>query len=290
MSLSSSVRRTRIIFIFILAALILSCLNVADAGMAQQKTEAPPKPESKKEKNSRAEEIVERTINAYFPNSGRAGMYAIQRNGILRGLVTMFSPEGKREGKTVTKFIRKPLLAEDPLMIEVELPDIKYTIGFDGKQTWSSFNGQTQPATPEMASAFHASHAHSYEALLRYKENNCKLEYVGSDKILTLDIDIIDLVTPEGERTRYQINRRFSHILYLEYETKATPEAQPTKYRLVFSTFKFIQGTVIPFETEVYENGRKIEKRMLVEAVFNVQLDDKAFKSEVKAADAAIKH
>lgn len=282
MSLNRLVR-ARIIIASTLAVLVLTDSTGLSAKVCAQKAK------EKEPKNSRAEEVVERAINAYFPGSGRAGMYAIQRNGILRGLVTMLSPEGKREGKTVTKFIRKPLLSEDPLMIEVELPDIKYTIGFDGKQTWSSFNGQTQLATPEMASSFHASHTHSYEALLRYKENNCKLEYVGNDKLGTLDLDIVDLVTPEGERTRYQINRRFSHILYLEYETKAAPEAPPTKYRLAFSTFKFIQNTVIPFETVVYENGREIERRKLVEAVFNVQLDEKAFKPEVKAAEAAIK-
>jgi len=277
--------RARIIFFTsTLAVLLLADFSGLSAKVSAQKAK------EKEQKNSRAEEIVEQAINAYFPGSGRAGMYAIQRNGILRGLVTLISPEGKREGKTVTKFIRKPLLSEDPLMIEVELPDVKYTIGFDGKQTWTLFNGQTQLATPEIASPFHASHAHSYEALLRYKENNCKLEFVGNDKILTLDIDIVDLITPTGERTRYQINRRFSHILYLEYETKASPEAQPTKYRLAFSKFKLIQNTVIPSKTVVYENGRQIEERTIVEAVFNVQLDDKAFKADAKATDAAIKH
>ena len=268
---------TRIIFsLSILLALVLACLTGTDAEIRAQK-------------NSRAEDLIERTINAYFPGSGRAGMYAIHRNGILRGLVTLMSPEGKREGKTITKFIRKPLLAEDALMIEVELPDVKYAIGFDGKQTWSSFNGQTQAATPEMTSSFHAAHAHSYEALLRYKENNSKLEYVGSDKLGTLDLDLVDMIDAKGERTRYQINRRLWHVLYLEYETKASPEAPPTKYRLAFSDFKFVQNTVIPFKTKVYENGRQIEERTLVEAVFNVQLDEKTFKADVKAADETIK-
>jgi hypothetical protein len=277
--------RVRIIFTLISAVLVwLSSTGVGATNFAQKAKE-------KEAKNARAEQIVERTINAYFPGSGRAGLYAIQRNGTLRGLLTLISPEGaKREGKTVTKFIRKPLLSEDLLMIEVELPDIKYTIGCDGKQTWSSFNDQLQVATPEMSASFHASQAHSYEALLRYKENNAKLEYVSSrDFTDTSKLDIIDLVTPEGERTRYEINQKTGHILYLEYEMKASSEAQPTKYRLAFSDFKFYQNTILPSRTLVYENGRHIEERKLVEAVFNVQLEEKAFKSEVKAADGAIK-
>jgi hypothetical protein len=235
------------------------------------------------QKNARAEEVVEQTINAY---GSRAALYVIQHNGILRGLVKLMGPDGTREGKTVTKFIRKPRLADDLLMIEVELPDTKYTIGFDGKQTWSSYNSQTQEASPEMAKAFHAAHQHSYEALLRYKENNWKLEHVGRDKLGLTEIDIIDLIAENGARTRYYISRRTSHILYLEYEMKAAPEAEPVKYRIAFQNFKVIQNTLVPFETLAFENGRQIEERKLVEVAFNVQLDEKAFQSGLPAKPA----
>src|SRR5574341_711766 len=73
----------------------------------------------KADKNPKPEEIVERTILAY---GSRAALYAIQRNGTQRALIKFFTPEGVREGKSVTKFIRKEKLVDDLLMIELELP------------------------------------------------------------------------------------------------------------------------------------------------------------------------
>src|SRR5262245_29017237 len=68
------------------------------------------------QKNPKPEDIVERSIMAYYGT--RAGLYGIQRNGTLRALIKFFSPEGTREGKSVTRFIRKDKLAEDLVMID----------------------------------------------------------------------------------------------------------------------------------------------------------------------------
>ena len=238
---------------------------------------APGAAAAQKGKNPRAEEVVERAILAY---GSRGALYAIQRNGILRGQITLTDAQGTREGRTATRFIRKQRLLDDLVMIELELPETKFIIGFDGKQVWSVHNGEQQELSPETAAAFRAAHIHSYEALLRYKENDSKLEYVGSKPFGTSELDIIDLVTPEGERTRYEISRRTSHILYLEYEAKAAPSAAPTKYRLHFTDFRAIQNTLVPYKTLVFQNGRQVEERKLVEVVYSVQLDEKAFKPE----------
>ena len=56
-----------------------------------------------------------------FARNG-AALYAVQRNGILRGQIKLFSPDGAREGKTTTKFIRKPHLLDDLFLIDLELP------------------------------------------------------------------------------------------------------------------------------------------------------------------------
>lgn len=269
--------------LILLIALIVLSLTAFAGGSAA----------AKEQKNPRAEDVAERVINAY---GGRAALYAIQRNGILRGQITLTTPEGKREGKTTTKFIRKPRLLDDLLLIDLDLagtkdaPGTKFMVGFDGKQTWTINNGETQEPTPETANAFRAAQVHSYEALLRYKENNSKLEYVGSKKLLdTLEYDILDLVTPEGARTRYEISRRTGHIMYLDYEQKVSPQGPPLKYRLYFKDFRVIQNTLVPFNVLVFENGRQVEDRKLVEVAFNVQLEEKAFLAENanKPAEAA---
>jgi hypothetical protein len=240
------------------------------------------------DKIPKPEDVVERAIAFY---GSRAGIYTVQRNGTLRALVKLFTPEGKREGKSVTKFIRKEKMKDDLLMIDLDFPDTRYIVGFDGKDAWSINNGEIQAMSAEAAKVFRAAHEHSYEALLRYKENEGKLEYVGSTKLGTLEMDIIDLTLPDGARTRYEISRKSGRIIYLNYEDKKDEQAEPVKYRLYFKDFHIIQNTLVPYEIVVYQNGKVVEERKVVEAAFNVQLDEKAFKAEnaSKPAEAAVK-
>ncbi len=229
------------------------------------------------EKPPKVDELVEKAILAY---GSRASIYQTQRTGILRSLVKFFTPQGTREGNSAVKFIRKLKLGEDLIMIELDMPGTKYTIGFDGKDTWSIHDGEIQTPSQQEIKSFRSAHEHSYEALLRYRENNSKLEYVGSNQLGTLVLDIADLVSPEGVRTRYEISRRSFRILYLSYEDKPDPNAEVSKYRLNFKDFRVIQNTLIPYETQVFQNGKLVEERKIVEAAFNVQLEEKAFKAE----------
>ena len=240
------------------------------------------------DKIPKPEDLVERTILAY---GSRAALYTIQRNGTMRALVKLITPEGKREGKSVTKFIRKGKMADDLLMIDLDFPDTRYIVGFDGKDAWSINNGEIQAMTKEAEKAFRAAHEHSYEALLRYKENDGKLEYIGSTKLGTLELDIIDMMLPGGARTRYEISRKSGRILYLNYEEKNGEQAEPIKYRIYFKDFHVIQNSLVPYEIMVYRDGKLVEERKIVEAAFNVQLEEKAFKAENanKPAEAATK-
>jgi hypothetical protein len=239
------------------------------------------------QKKPKPEDLVERSIILNY--GSRAGLYGIQRNGTLRALIKFFTPEGVREGKSVTKFIRKPKLAEDLLMIDLELPGTRYIIGFDGQDTWTIQDGEIQKAPAEAAEAFRSAHEHGYEALLRYKENGSKLEYVGTNKLSTLlEMDIIDMISPSGARTRYEVSRRTGRVIYANYEDS---KPTPVKYRLYFKDFKLIQNTWVPYETHVFQDGKLIEERRLIESVFNIQLDETAFKAENanKPADTAIR-
>jgi hypothetical protein len=213
------------------------------------------------------------------------GALVLQNNGIIKNNLKLISGDNVREGRSTLKFIRKPKLMEDLVILELDLPDTKFTMGFDGEKTWALNNGERTELNPELAAAFRSSYAHSYEALLRYKEDGSKLDYVDTKKIASLEIDIIDLTMPDGTKTRYEVSRRTGHILYLEYETKSvTPEAKPIKYRLHFKDFKVVQNSVIiPYVTVVYENDVIVEERTVIEAAFNAQLEEKVFKPDAPA-------
>jgi hypothetical protein len=241
------------------------------------------------QKTPKPEDVVERAIMAY---GSRAVLSTIQHNGVLRGRIKFIQPGGVSEGKTTNKFIRKHKLDEDLLMLELELPDTKFVIGFDGKQTWSVNNGEVQEPSADTVAAFRSAHTHGFEAVLRYKENDGKLEYVGSKQFgPNNDLDIIDLTLPDGNRTRYEISRRSGRIIYLDYEDKKAPDGTPVKYRLYFKDFRVIQNTLVPYEVQVFRDGTLIEERKLVEVAYSVHLEESAFKVENanKPTEAVVK-
>ena len=225
-------------------------------------------------KNLKPEDIVERAIFAY---GSRPVLQAVQKNGTLRANVKFYTADGVREGRTVSKFIRKPKLDEDLIMIDLDLPGTRYLLGFDGKATWSINNGEVQEPGAETVKAFRAAHEHSYEALLRYKENDGKLELVGNNKLGTLDMDVVELTLPSGTKTRYEISRRTGRIIYVYYEEKPSAEAAPVKYKLYFKDFKPVQNTLVPYDIQVFADGKLIEERRVVEVAYNVQMEEKNF-------------
>lgn len=232
------------------------------------------------EKNPKPEELVEKVILAY---GGRPGLYGIQRNGTIRALVKFVTPNGTLEAKSVTKFIKKEKLKDDLLMIEIDMDSSKYILGTDGKEVWTNNNGVISAATFQESKSLHSPHMHSYEALLRYKENNYKLEYVGNKKITDKKIfDIITMTTPEGIKTTYEISRDTYRILYADYEEKPDENSEPVKYRINYKNFKVVQNAVLlPHETKIEQNGKIIEERTVIESTFNMQLEDKIFKVEI---------
>jgi hypothetical protein len=246
------------------------------------------------EKPRNAQDIVERALLSY---GGRPALYVIQRNGIYRANLRLINstsptnpgnpgnpgnpanPSGVQEAKSVTRFIRKPKLSDDLVTIELELPDLKYSITTDGKEVWSTQNGLPHTPSEQEVKGFRSAHEHHYEALLRYKENESKIEYTGSNKIGTLDLDQISLTSPQGIKTVYEISRRTGRIIYINYEEKLAENAPPVKYRLYFKDFRVIQNSIIPYEVQVFQDGKLIEERKVVEAAFNVQMEEKIFKS-----------
>ncbi len=228
-------------------------------------------------RNLKPEDVVERAILAY---GSRVGLYTVQKNGILRANIKFISKDGVTEGRTTVKFIRKPKLADDLIMLDLDMTGTRFILGFDGKQTWSINNGTVQDPSPETVAAFRRSHKHNFETILRYKENDGKLTYISSKPLgPNNELDIVDLELPDGTKTRYEISRRFGRIIYLEYEEEIE-DAPDIKYRLYFKDFRIIQNTLVPYEVRVFRDGNVVEERRLVESAFSVQMEESIFKVE----------
>ncbi|HKO62512.1 MAG TPA: hypothetical protein VJV03_15210, partial [Pyrinomonadaceae bacterium] len=124
---------------------------------------------------------------------------------------------------------------------------------------------------------FLSQHRHSIDNLLRYKENGSTLSLIGKDKQKGLDLYILDVVSPDKQKTRYFISAKTFHVVWLEYEETAA--GTPVKFRRSFHDYRYAQGTLVPYKTVLLQDGSQTQETKILTVTFGIKLDDNLFKS-----------
>ena len=239
-------------------------------------------------KLSPAEVIAEYAIIAY---GGRkqieTARAAIQETGTIR----LATDQGDLTGNYLLRSIRKEKSWLDLLRVDLELsaadsqsqntPPIKYVIGFNGASVWSAQNGQYVSPRAGADVAFRAQLTHEYMTLLRYKEDGSKLEVVGPEKVVGVDTNVVELTTPDGEKTRYWLSTKTFRILHCEYELKLAEGQPPTKYRLDYYYTPFsnavVQNTLLPVRREMKQDGKFVQEVKVTSATYSAKLEPEIF-------------
>ena len=112
----------------------------------------------------------------------------------------------------------------------------------------------------EATTDFLIQEAHDIDALLRYKEDGSTLTLSGKDKHMGVDVYILELANKENRRTRYYISAKLYRILWLEYEETPAGGTKPVKYMKRFYDYRAAQGTLFPFRTVFFENGKQTQE------------------------------
>ena len=239
-------------------------------------------------KLSPAEVIAEYAIIAY---GGRkqieTARSAIQETGTIR----LATDQGDLTGNYLLRSIRKEKSWLDLLRVDLELsaadsqsqntPPIKYVIGFNGASVWSAQNGQYVSPRAGADVAFRAQLTHEYMTLLRYKEDGSKLEVVGPEKVVGVDTNVVELTTPDGEKTRYWLSTKTFRILHCEYELKLAEGQPPTKYRLDYYYTPFsnavVQNTLLPVRREMKQDGKFVQEVKVTNATYSAKIEPEIF-------------
>lgn len=228
----------------------------------------------KKSKEVTAEQLAESTIFIY---GSRPVLAQIRRNGVERGRITRFMPEGKTEESTYERrFVRGENAEKDKIRLDQKLPTMEYSLIFGEGKLWGIINGATFVPRQDTASAFLSQHRHSIEALLRYKENGATLNLIGKDKQKGLDLFVLDMTDKDKRTTRYYISARSLHVLWLEYE-EPNAAGTPAKYSKKFFDYRYAQSTLVPYRTVLLEDGRETQETRILTVTFGTKLDDSLF-------------
>lgn len=240
-------------------------------------------------KMSGAEVIVELAIVAY----GGRKQLEIARAAIHEaGTIRLATDQGDLSGSYLLRSIRKEKSSLDLLRVDLELsqpesaqssspPPIKYVIGFNGASVWSAQNGQYVSPRAGADIAFRAQLTHEYMALLRYKEDGSKLDFVGPETVVGVDTNVIDMTTSDGQKTRYWLSTKTYRVLHIEYELTLVEGQPPTKYRIDYYytplSNAIVQNTLLPVRREMKQDGKFVQEIKLTNVTYSAKLEPEIF-------------
>jgi hypothetical protein len=236
------------------------------------------------DKNYTIEQIVETTILYY---GSRPGLAQIRRNGWERGKVTSIAEDGRpEEGTYERRFIRGESMDKDKVRLDQKTPKLEYSLVYGNGKTWGLINGAAFTPREDATYTFLAQQWHGLDALLRYKENGSQINLVGKDKQQNIDLYIIELTDKEKRRTRYYISQRSFRVLWLEYDESTTPGAAPVKFVKKFYDYQYIQGTLVPKRSVLFEDGKQTQETRLLSVTYGIKMEDTIFKNPDELSSA----
>jgi hypothetical protein len=258
-------------------------LGAQDKGKTQEQTQ---KKEDKKKETEQpkvaapksgaeftADQIAEGVILAY---GSRPALEQIRRNGVERGRMTRVGSDGRTEEASYERrFIRGASADKDKVRLDQKLPTIEYSLVYGDGRLWGLINGSAFTPREDATLEFQSQLWHGIDAILRYKENGSTVALGGKDKQQGVELYIIDLTDKDKRRTRYYISTRSLRVLYLEYEEGSAP----VKYMRRFYDYRSAQGTLVPFLTRFFEDGKQTQETRIMTVTYGIKMEDSLFQN-----------
>lgn len=231
----------------------------------------------KNSQNPTAEQVAETVILFY---GQRPILQQVRRSGTERGVITRTKSDGGSEEITYERrFMRGDSSAKDKIRLDQKTPVAEYSLVFNDGRFSGIINGVNFTPRQEAQTEFLTATHYDIDPLLRYKEDKSQLTLVGKEKQKNIDMFVLDLVDTDKRRTRYYISAQRARVLWLEYEQPAAAGTAPTKYKRTFHDYAYVQGTLVPFRTVTYADGKLLDEKRIRTVTYGVKMDDSIFNS-----------
>ena len=162
-------------------------------------------------------------------------------------------------------------LEKERVRLEKEFPNAKFALITNGEKTFGIFDNAVFTPREDAVKEFENRIWHGLEALLRYKESGSTVELGGTDKIMGVDFYLIDVTDKEGRKTRFFISQKTFRVMILEYTENNT------KYKRKFYNYNYAQGTLVPYRSILWADGKKIEEMEIDIISFGQKVEDFMF-------------
>lgn len=220
-------------------------------------------------KNPTAEQIAETSIFVYGLGGGRAVLNQIRKTSLERGRISVMNGEGRMEQASYQRWIKRgDNLTKEKIRLDQEFPSARYSLVYSDERTFGIFNDEVFTPREDASRSFQNQIFFGLDALLRYKENESKLELGGKDKIGGVDMHLVDVIDKQGRKTRFYISAKSYRVIMLDYED------QGTKYRRKFYDYNVAQGTLVPFRSVLYAGGKIVEETDIGTVTYGQKIED----------------
>ena len=259
----------------LLASLLLTSLSAVSAQETSDKGKKKEKQNKSQTaeagKNPTAEQIAESVILIY---GSRANLNQIRKTTVERGKISVVNAEGKTEQANYGRFIlRADNLEKERIRFDQEFPNAKYALIFNNNKIFGVYNDAVFAPREDASKAFENQIWHGLEALLRYKENESKIELAGNEKISGIDFYRLDVTDKQNRKTRFYISTKSLRVMMLEYTQ------DDTKYRRRFYDYNYAQSTLVPYRSVLWANDKQVEETQIQTVSFGQKIEEDAFQA-----------
>jgi hypothetical protein len=270
--------------IILFTALILTSASLAFAQnvtVSKEKTdkskkEKPEKPNPKQPNNApkvaTAEQVAESVIFIYGGLQGRQNLNQIRKTTLERGKISITDASGKTESANYERWIlRGDSLNKERIRFDQTFPDAKFALVYNSEKIFGLYNDSVFTPREDASNSFQNQIWHGLEALLRYKENESKLELSGHEKLSGVDFYLLDVIDKQNRKTRFFVSSKSYRVMLLEYEESGI------KYKRKFYDYNYAQGTLVPYRTVLWANEKQIEEINVGTITFGQKIEDSMF-------------
>lgn len=230
-------------------------------------TKAPVKPET-------AEQISEAAIFIYGFGGGRVTLDQIRKTTIEKGKTTFTNADGKTEQASYQRVVaRGKTLANDKVRLDQEFSNARYSLIFNDDKIYGLFNNTVFTPREDASRAFETGIFRGLEMLLRYKENESKVELAGREKLMGVEFFMIDVTDKKDRKARFYLSVKSYRIMMITFEDGGM------NYKRKFYDHKYSQGTLVPYRTVLIADDKVIEESEIGTITFGQKVDDDLFKT-----------
>ncbi|PYT00433.1 MAG: hypothetical protein DMF63_07650 [Acidobacteria bacterium] len=221
-----------------------------------------------------AEQVAESTIFIYGLGGGRATLNQIRKTTIERGKISVTSAEGRVDQASYSRWIqRAETLNKEKVRLDQEFPNARYSLVFNEEKIFGVVDDSIFTPREDASKAFENQIVHGLESLLRYKENESKIEYVSKEKVLGVEFHILDVIDKQSRKTRFYISAKTFRVMMLDYEQDGT------KYRRKFYDYNYAQGTLVPYRSALFAGDKLVEETEVGTVSFGQKIDENMFRA-----------